>query len=1588
MAATTNGIRARSGNIGAPRAWLGRIRRRGAVAAATAVVAASFAQLVAIQPAGAAVIMSQNFDGVVAPALPAGWTSTGQYGPWVTRSTDPVDSAPNAAYMFAPNNISDNHLVSPAFVVPQNGMVTFRHKYNLQAQHDAGVLEIKIGSLDFQDFTEKIPGSFTGGTYATGGYNMFIPDVIQNPVRDRSAWSSSSGGYITTIGYFHPMTVGQTVQLRWRLGTDTEPVSGSWYVDTISVTADQGTSVTVNQAAGQADPAPSAPINFTATFGRPVTGFDAADVSFAGSTAPGTLVAAVTGGPSTYNVAVSGMTGWGTVKPSIPAQVVAGGNLASTSTDNTVTYVPSTVAISQAAGQTDPTTSPTINFGVLFNKAVTGFNGSDIALTGSNAPGTLTAAVTGSGATYNVAVSGMTGPGLIKVSIPANKVDGGNAPSTTTDDNVSYSATTVSITKAAGQADPTATAPINYTVVFGRAVTGFTGSDVSLADSSASGALVAAVTGSGTTYNVAVSGMSGPGLVVARIPTNVVDGGNALSTSVDNSVAFQSVGVTINQMMNGTQHDPSGGPWIDFVAQFSSPVTGFTASDLSFAGTTVPGTLTTNFSGGPTFFYIRVSGMTGPGVMKVSIPANVVDGGNLASTSTDNTVTYSAITATMTPAIGQPNPTVNSTINYRVTFSKPVTGFEASDVQLYQSTTPGNLVAVVTGSGTTYNVAVSGMTGPGEVSAFVQFDCVDQGNSSTGFIRVGYDNNVVTVNKASGQLDPTTVSPVRFSVLFAKPPTGFTVADVSLAGSTAPGSLVASLTGSGVSYAVSVSGMTGPGQIQASIPANVVDGGNAASTSPDNTILYGNVVVSQAAGQVDPTSVSPIRFSVLFNRVVTGFSAADVSFAGSTAPGTLVAAVTGSGTTYTVSVSGMSAPGLVKVSIPANAVDGGNAASVSADNEVGFVNSSVVINQSTGQLDPTASSPVRFTAGFSKPVTGFTASDVSFTGSTAPGVLAASVTGSGTTYSIVVTGMTGPGLVRASIPANVVDLGNSASTSSDNSVTYAFVVVNQASTQADPTAASPVRFTANFYKAVTGFTSADVSLAGSTAPGTLVAAVTGSGGTYTISVSGMTGPGLVKAAIPANVVDGGNLASLSADNTVTFANATVTVNQTNGQGDPVTVSPVRFTALFSKAVTGFTAADVSLAGTTAAGAVATVTGSGTTYTISVAVTGPGVVKAAVLADAVDGGNAPSTSTDNSITYADVTVARSSIQATPTAVSPINFRVFFARSVTGFTAADVSFAGSTAPGAVATVTGSGSSYSVAVSGMTGPGLVRMAIPANAVDGGNAASVSATGANEVVYADVTVARAAGQATPTAVSPVNFTAQFRRPVTGFTAADVSLTGSPAGSVAAVTGSGSTYTIAVSGMTGAGVVKVTIPANVVDGGNAASLSVTGANEVVFSDVTINQAAGQADPTAASPVNFTAQFRRAVTGFTASDVSLTGSPVGSVATVAGSGSTYTVSVSGMTTSGAVRVTIPANMVDGGNAASTSIDNTVTYNKPAPAGDDADAAAEPAATPDEVDVGTETASTEAASTGQAEAPAGEEDGAGPAMQEEIVASAD
>ena len=170
----------------------------------------------------------EAFDGVTAPALPAGWTTSasGAQSPWVTSITNP-SSAPNTTFAPNPTAVGNTDLVSPTFAVPANGAVlSFRNLFNMESTYDGMVLEISINGGGFVDITAG------GNAFLAGGYTATIDSRYFNPIAGREAWTGLSAGspgapaYITSTIALPAAAHGKNVALKWRAATDTSVAAG------------------------------------------------------------------------------------------------------------------------------------------------------------------------------------------------------------------------------------------------------------------------------------------------------------------------------------------------------------------------------------------------------------------------------------------------------------------------------------------------------------------------------------------------------------------------------------------------------------------------------------------------------------------------------------------------------------------------------------------------------------------------------------------------------------------------------------------------------------------------------------------------------------------------------------------------------------------------------------------------------------------------------------------------------------------------------------------------------------------------------------------------------------------------------------------------------------------------------------------------------------------------------------------------------------------------------------------------------------------------------------------------------------------
>lgn len=183
-----------------------------------------------------AVPLSENFDGLTVPNLPAGWSATrpsGTVALWATVGAG-ADSAPNAIFSANPATIADNRIDTPVVALPAGAsaaVLSFRHRYGLENTFDGGVLEIAVGAGAFTDILAA------GGSFVAGGYVTTISTGFSNPIGGRQAWTGTLSAY-STVSVNLPLSAnGQNIQLRWRMGSDSVVGATGWFVDSISLQA-------------------------------------------------------------------------------------------------------------------------------------------------------------------------------------------------------------------------------------------------------------------------------------------------------------------------------------------------------------------------------------------------------------------------------------------------------------------------------------------------------------------------------------------------------------------------------------------------------------------------------------------------------------------------------------------------------------------------------------------------------------------------------------------------------------------------------------------------------------------------------------------------------------------------------------------------------------------------------------------------------------------------------------------------------------------------------------------------------------------------------------------------------------------------------------------------------------------------------------------------------------------------------------------------------------------------------------------------------------------------------------------------------
>ncbi|WP_137170039.1 DUF4347 domain-containing protein [Marinomonas sp. FW-1] len=299
---------------------------------------------------------------------------------------------------------------------------------------------------------------------------------------------------------------------------------------------------------------------------------------------------------------------------------------------------------------------------------------------------------------------------------------------------------------------------------------------------------------------------------------------------------------------------------------FSEQVTGVDLSDFSLTKDGIAYSLNgAQLSGSGSEYSIDLSGVTnsaGNYVLTLNT-ADIMDtSGNalLAEASTSFVVDVAAPTSVAIVRAGDEIISGDSA-TFTVVFSEAVQGVDVSDFSLSGTATGGTIDSITRLSDSVYSITISGITTDGTLGVDLNStgtsisdlagNAISGGKEGQQITRDTSAPSVVAINRDSAEL--TTGGSSTFTVSFDEAVTGIDVSDFSLSGS-ATGT-IASVTGSGATYQVTVNNLSGNGSLRLDLNAigtNITDSaGNAIASGfiEGDSLTLDNVAPTVASAQ-------------------------------------------------------------------------------------------------------------------------------------------------------------------------------------------------------------------------------------------------------------------------------------------------------------------------------------------------------------------------------------------------------------------------------------------------------------------------------------------------------------------------------------------------------------------------------------------------------------------------------------------------------------------------------------------------------------------------------------------------------------------
>ncbi|MDR0597219.1 MAG: hypothetical protein LBG14_01785 [Treponema sp.] len=631
------------------------------------------------------------------------------------------------------------------------------------------------------------------------------------------------------------------------------------------------------------------------------------------------------------------------------------------------------------------------------------------------------------------------------------------------------------------------------------------------------------------------------------------------------------------------------------------------------------------------------------------------------------------------------------------TLSGASAGLSADDISITAKT--GSVIkGALTGSGREWSLGIT-VVSAGDVTAAVHRAGIETTARDVAVYKAGQSSLISWEAEADGR--EGTADSTAINIVFSGEIAGLTADSITVTDDT--GSVTkGALAGSGTSRTLGIA-VKAPGTVKVSIHRAGIE------AAEKTLVVHKAPDIAYSAAADGSAAATSANIVFVFDRAVPDLTAEDITVADDTGSVT-TGALSGGETSWSLGIA-VAAAGTVKVAV--------NKAGVEAAEKTVTVYKADSANNDTvysaAANGGAAADSTAIVFAFSAAVPGLTAEDITLTDGTGSAVKG-TLTGGGMNWTLGIA-VTTAGTVKVAITKAGVEAAEKTVTA-HKFVPLAYSVA--ADGAADTATSAKIDFT--FTAAVAGLTAGDISLANDTGSVTK-GALSGSGTNWTLGIAVITA-GNVKVAIHKTGID-------AAEKTLTVHKAPDIGYTAAADGAANTTTSAKIDFVFSAAVAGLTAEDISLADDTGAASKGALTGGGTSWTLGIAVSTAGNVKVRINRTGIE--NTERTLTVHKAPAVDIGYSALADGDAGTASTKIDLT--FTAAVAGLIAGDISLAGDTGSVIKGALTGSGTSWTLGIA-VTRAGSVKVAI--------NKAGIEAAEKTVAVYRPLITYEAAADST----------------------------------------------------------------------------------------------------------------------------------------------------------------------------------------------------------------------------------------------------